>query len=369
MSDALTHRLAKIRENLRVGRFGNEEAVRQGAVLPVLAALSWPAFETAIVWPEFSLQGRRVDYALCHPSGKPRVLIEVKQPGQSTGADHQLFEYAFHHGVPVAVLTNGQEWHFFLPGELGSYGERRVYKLDIAERDLDESAQRLKRYLDYSSVCSGEALESARSDYRNVAREREIRAQLPEAWRTLVEDEDELLIELISDKVESLCGYKPDRGTVLSFLRESRSTPPSFTGAPDRLSLASVRSRRARTEVVGGPPDQRSIGFELDGQSCSASSGAQLYVRVMEVLSDRDLNFLERFAGLPRHGKSRRYLSRNRLELFPGRQDLVDECSQELKPGWWIGLNVSRGEVVKRIQLACDVAGLQFGRDLKMKLN
>jgi hypothetical protein len=33
---------------------------------------------------------------------------------------------------------------------------------------------------------------------------------LPDAWDRLVESEDELLIELLSDKVEDLCGVKPE---------------------------------------------------------------------------------------------------------------------------------------------------------------
>jgi hypothetical protein len=39
----------------------------------------------------------------------------------------------------MAVLTDGQEWHFFLPTEQGDYGERRVYKLDLLERDPQEA--------------------------------------------------------------------------------------------------------------------------------------------------------------------------------------------------------------------------------------
>jgi len=58
------------------------------------------------------------------------ILIEVKQVGQSKGADRQLFEYAFHKGVPMAILTDGQEWNFFLPTEQGDYSERQLYKLD-----------------------------------------------------------------------------------------------------------------------------------------------------------------------------------------------------------------------------------------------
>ena len=110
----------------------------QGIVLRILHALGWPAYDTQAVWPEYSLSGRRVDFALCHPPGKPIAFIEVKQIGQSDGAERQLFEYAFHDGVPMAILTDGREWNFFLPGEQGDYGERRVYKLDMMECDLAE---------------------------------------------------------------------------------------------------------------------------------------------------------------------------------------------------------------------------------------
>jgi predicted type IV restriction endonuclease len=123
-----------IRNGLRAGRFANEAAISQGIVLRILSELSWPAYDTTVVWPEYALQGRRVDFALCHPPGKPIVFIEVKQVGQGTDAERQLFEYAFHLGVPLAILTTGQEWQFFLPAERGDYGERRVYKLDLLVR-------------------------------------------------------------------------------------------------------------------------------------------------------------------------------------------------------------------------------------------
>jgi len=83
-----------------------------------LHALGWPSYDTQIIIPEYSLEGRRVDFALCHTTGKPIAFIEVNQLGQSEGAERQLFEYAFHKGIPVAILTDGQEWNFFLPGEL-----------------------------------------------------------------------------------------------------------------------------------------------------------------------------------------------------------------------------------------------------------
>ena len=154
---ALTNHIENVRELLRRGEFMSEAAVSQGILLPALHELGWPVFNTSIVVPEFSLEGRRVDYALCHPPSRPSVFVEVKKVGHSDGADRQLFEYAFHLGVPMAILTDGQEWSFYLPGEQGRYDERRVYKLDLLERNIEESVDRLEKYLGYERVRSGES--------------------------------------------------------------------------------------------------------------------------------------------------------------------------------------------------------------------
>jgi hypothetical protein len=128
------------------------------------------------------------------------VFIEVKQPGKSEGADRQLFEHAFILGVSLAVLTDGREWHFYLPAGQGPYQERRVYKLDLIDRDAQESEARLTRYLAYAAVTSGAAHRAAQDDYAGLRKDREIAATVPVAWRRLLEEKDELLVDLISDQ-------------------------------------------------------------------------------------------------------------------------------------------------------------------------
>jgi predicted type IV restriction endonuclease len=360
-----------IRDGIRAGRFTNEAAVCQGVVLRILHELSWPTYNTQIVSPEYSVEGRRVDFALCHPAGKPVVFIEVKQVGQSDGAaERQLFEYAFHKGVPMAILTDGQDWQFFLPAEQGEYGERRVYKLDIVEREIDETVSRLERYLDYQAICSGTAMEAARADYKNVAREREIKATLPEAWRKLVEEEDDLLLELLSDRVEGLCGYKPDPDTVAGFLRESvqlrsataAATPKAAAAAPVKAQAATRRPSEMGQQVPV------SVGFILKGKQYPARNARDVLVRVFAKFADRDPMFLERFATLPKHGRTRRYLARSRDDLYPGRPDLVRDFSHELRAGWWLGINLSRNAIERIVEMACEVAGLTYGVDLRVNL-
>lgn len=242
---AIDEFIRKTRELLKHNTFKSEAAVSQGILLPALHELGWPVFNTSVVIPEYSVEGRRVDYALCHPATKPSVFIEVKNVGLSEGADRQLFEYAFHIGVPMAILTDGQEWSFYLPGEQGRYDERRVYKLDLLERTSEEASTRLTKYLSYERVCSGEALKAARSDYQNVARGREIEATLPRAWISLLQEEDSLLLDLLAEKVEGLCGYRPDQDDCRHFLqtRVKPAEQKEATSLENKSAVVSVSSR------------------------------------------------------------------------------------------------------------------------------
>jgi len=369
----ITEHIEDVRAGIKAGRYGNEAAVSQGIVLRLLQALGWPTYDTQVVCPEFSLSGRRVDYALCHPPNKPAAFIEVKQIGQSDGAERQLFEYAFHVGVPLAILTDGQEWNFFLPAEQGDYAERRVYKLDMVERDLAESVARLERYLSYAHVSSGAAIAAAREDYRNVSRSRQMLATLPQAWSKLVQEEDEVLLELLADKVESLCGFKPDVDTVAKFLRES----VAFRSSSQPVPIAQIRATPApqvflapaATTVRPAVPPQRpalqsGTGYSFEGRFVACRNGREVLIGVFEAFAQRDQSFLERFAARPKHGRTRRYLARAPEELYPGRPDLAREHFYRLQSGWYVGTNVSHAQIERIIEMACEVARLRYGTEL-----
>ena len=215
----LNEHVDDIRKGLQEGQFTNEAQVSHGIVGRLLDALAWPRYNTKVVTPEYSVQGTRVDYALCHPQSKPIIFIEVKKVGQiDEGGERQLFQYAFHEGVPVAVLTDGKEWHFFYPSGQGNYKERRVCKLDLITGGSEDSTARLDRYLNYESIRTGEAIHAIAHDYQNVSRRRQIEMSLPEAWTKLVQEADEFLLEVVAEKSESLCGYKPTDEQVLNFL-------------------------------------------------------------------------------------------------------------------------------------------------------
>jgi predicted type IV restriction endonuclease len=366
----LRERILQARDALQGGRLVNEAAVSTGVVLSLLDALGWPVFDTQIVAPEYTLEGRRVDYALCHPRTRPAVFVEVKQPGRSLGADRQLFEYAFHTGVPMAVLTDGREWHFYLPAEQGDYQERRVYRLDLLERDVEECERRFRRYLGYDAVREGEAYANARRDYQSIRREREAEAALPDAWCQLVGEADETLVALLADRVESLSGYRPEHEAVTRFLAAGPpATDSALPPAPrPRATLPQSQPSSPREVPQPIPDGLGKVGVEIEGRFIPARNGRDALAKLFSALADRDPTFLERFAALPEHGRTRRYLARTPEELYPGRPDLAEQHVFEVRRGWWIGTNNSKSKAVGIMRMACDVAGLRFGKDIRVDL-
>jgi len=283
--------IQEIRQHMERGELQNEAAVSQGVVLPILNDLGWPVFDTGLVIPQYPLEGRRVDYALCSRPDRPVIFVEVKAIGKADGADRQLFEYAFHKGVPLAILTDGKEWHFYLPAEEGEYQERRVYKLDIIEREPTDIARYFERYLKYDRVCSGEALEAARSDYQDVSRRRKIKATLPKAWVRLIEERDEILLELLAEKVEDLCGYKPEPEVCSQYIsniptiapQPPGERPPKPTPVPEPepvLTGAFTLAQLAQKSLSGSNP----TSIRINSTDFSTRNWSDLCIKLVQWL-------------------------------------------------------------------------------------
>jgi hypothetical protein len=354
--------LTDIVARLRQGRFPNEQSISQGIVLRVLQELGWDTWDTTVVWPEYQTGEGRVDFALCHPPSKPADFVEVKQPGKAEDSVRQIFEYAFHAGVPFVTLTDGRTWSFYLPGEQGSYEDRRVYKLDLFERPAAEAAEILHRYLDCSRVKSGEALETARKEYRSRNRRSQAKAAIPEAWRELVEKGDEDLVDLVASAVESKTGVRPDKDEVAEFLaglgkpiivEPAQSNVLYPTRAPARPAIAGTNGESSRSGKL-----------VILGKSHSYHNAKDAMVVVLRELAKTNPSFLEQCSLHPdAQGRKRRYIARSPEELYPDREDLR-EMRETLPDGWLVATNLNN--VLKKtiIRLATEVAGLTFGKDV-----
>lgn len=358
---SLLNALNTILSKLEKDEFANEQAIKQGVVLRILTHLGWDSFEPTVVWPEYSVPPRRVDYALCHPAKKPAVFIEVKQPGQTDAADKQLFEYAFHEGVPLAVLTDGQTWSFYLPSGQGSYDDRRVYRLDLLERKPEEAVEKLERYLQQSRIASGAAFEAAQSDYKSRSRQQQAKAVIPEAWKELVDAEDSRLIDLLSEATERRGGVQPSRADLTDFLSRIRFAPTPVAG------VAPTRPVQATAGPINLP--ERTMGvaggswFRIDGKLHQVRTAKDVVLGVLRELESRQPGFLERCS---RHegnqGRTRSYIGRNPEELYPGRPDFAQDSDMhaQIMPGWLLMTNFSNQVKRSVLALAAQVAGIRL---------
>ena len=371
--------IADITSRLRQGLFANEQSISQGIVLRVLHELGWESWDTTVVWPEYQTGEGRADFALCHPPTKPCIFIEVKPPGKAEDGVRQALDYAFHSGgVPFVVLTDGKTWSFYLTMEQGSYEDRRVFKLDLFERAPTEAATVLERYLRRDQVQAGAALESARTEHRRRNRRAQARAMIPEAWKELVEKGDEMLVELVTDTVESKAGIRPDTDDVIVFL--TALLKPVILQPSTSLTRQPVRAVQEPAVPVALPPtplrlttpepvssSSRSGTLVLQGKAFRYTNAIEALVVILRELANKDATFLQRCAQHPDvQGRLRKYLGRTPDELYPHREDLR-EMVETLPGGWLVATNLNNLTKKNIIKAAAEVAGLHYGRDVSVE--
>ena len=281
----------QIRDGIARNAYPNETAVRTQIVQRILHELGWNVFDPDKVCNEYTLKlkttSRRIDLALCVKNRNPRCIIELKSTdydlkaiGRSDG-DRQLFEYAFHAGAPLALLTNGVNWRFYSTFSAGTYAERLVRTLDIETEPPDAVAAALDRYLSYANTESGKAADYARVDLDKRLDRHKAKEAIPRAWTGLVEDgPDGRLAALLIDATSSLAESAPAKQDVADFLRRlksedrpsSRTSKGTRTPPPKRPSPA--MGKADETPRKPGLPVRRARKEEY-GTTCSVKNGAQ----------------------------------------------------------------------------------------------
>ncbi len=244
---AMAQTIAQAVEHIRNTVFGtnpDESATKQGVVLRLLNLCGWDLFDLSQVAPEYTVGNRRVDYALM-PGSTNAAFIEVKRLGENL-ANHQqqLLEYCFQEGVKLAALTNGQTWHLYLPLQPGNWEERRFLTVDLASQEPGVVEQRFIEYLSRENVGTGRAVSHAEALVQSQRRGEITNRAIVEAWKQIIETPDELLVELVSEATERICGFAPDPELVKRFLSQRVSTVGDAP-AVGPLPISSPERRRS----------------------------------------------------------------------------------------------------------------------------
>ncbi len=400
--------LKRIRVGIRRNAYPSEAAVQNQIVPPVLQALGWDVFDPEKVVPEYQLRlktgaaPRRIDLALCVSDRNPRCIVELKSTrvdlreiGHSAG-DRQLFEYAFHAGAPLALLTNGVNWRFYSTQSAGTYAERLVKDLDLESDPLEQIASNLERYLSWKNTASGRAADLAREDLNARLDRRKARATIPRAWARLVEGKvDARLSALLTEATVSLTGSAPAESDIARFLssltseedrprrrtasrRRPKRQPDARRGGPEEIREPAwtpgteTRTQRPESSDHGtksgaGPSSERpgrsgrpaqAVRYWLLGKEYVGGNAKDAYIAVFGALAERDPEFLTRVE--PRlRGRTRRGLSQAKHELSG--VSSVLKVSARLPGGWWLDTNLSNAQKTRRLKIACEIAGIPFG--------
>ena len=247
MKERLATAIKGIRSDKKISTL-DEKSTRAEVIDPVLERLGWDKFGEDFVI-EYSVPGGAVDYAL-HVRNMPKVFIEAKNPREDLRRHvDQLVTYCAKHGVPLAALTNGLNWWFYLPLKEGTVEARQFCRLDISVQDISEICNRLIEFLARENVYSGVAVENAEAHLQRLHEARNVDKALPQAWQDLIAGPDDMLVELINEKVEYLCGVKAGANHIKEFLvglsrpaRTVKQSPkfekkePAYVGRTERIS-------------------------------------------------------------------------------------------------------------------------------------
>lgn len=221
MNERISEFIDKLKSNPKITTF-DEASTKQAIILPIIQLLGWNPFDIDEVTPEYSVENKKVDYSL-RLNNTNEFFIEVKKPSEDLeNHQDQLLDYSFRQGVELATLTNGITWWFYLPTQKGTWRDRKFYAIDIFQQDSDAIAYKFIDLLSKDNVQNGSALKNALSIYKGKQKSKIISQTIPEAWNKIITEPDSLLIELLIEVVEKLCGYKPEEEKIKGFIKNNR---------------------------------------------------------------------------------------------------------------------------------------------------
>ena len=349
--------IIEIISSIKQREFLNEAEVTNGIILRILNELNWNVYDTKKVKPQYRIDNRMIDFALCFPDNKPIIIIEVKGLGKAVNSDEQVLTYSFKCGIPIAILTDGQEWHFYLPAERGSLTERRFYKLDLLEREPEEIVKIFQGYLQYDSIKNGDAIKKAKSDYDKQYKNKEINISIPKAWEKLLQDKNKTLVTLISEKVADLCGYEPTEETVLKFLTN--------IGQGEQVIIEDYKETNNNYELpVIAKTKASHHGFRgviFNNETLEARNSIGTLEALLKLSITKFPNSLIKIETQTK-GRSRSLISKQKSNLYIDRLDLINDFSKQLPNNWWYGTNYSKREIAKFCKIVVESINREYGK-------
>jgi len=275
-----------IRTNRRIDSF-DESAIKQAVILKMLNCLGWDTYNVDEVKPEYSVSGKRVDFSL-RIDNQNKVFLEVKRPGEDLdNHQEQLLQYSFQEGVKMAILTNGITWHFYLPLNEGSWEQRRFYTIDVLQQNSDDTASKFADFLSRENTKTSRSIENAQKVYSNQKKTVVLQEAILKAWNSIVEEANDLLLDLLSETTEKICGFKPDAEFIEQFLAINKSSLLLSRGYRSESSFRTTTSTTVGGNYTGKSPHS----FSFQGSKYEVRSWKELLMKFCKVILNKRSDF------------------------------------------------------------------------------
>ena len=366
----LIDRIRESQRLLRSAALANEAQVLNSLVLPLLASNGWDTYDPAQTRLEHKLGKGRVDLALFSPrSQAPKLLIEVKMIGKLDALTNrelstkQILRYAFEEGTQFVVLTDGREWSFFLPAKPGTLDERRVRKVHLVGDDPREVEAVLHRYLNREDLQRDRAQQNAERDWQALRDADDLRSAIDRAWKALVAEPSSALISLIAQETKRRAHKLPDSRMIEGFIRSGfrLSSAPAPSSATPPTSLR--QNLRTRDPTRGSKLTNPGTTWTYQGERRTAKTAREAFSDIVVQLY-RDHGGTTFYSAL--RDKIR---TKTKDHIAPSRRaaDPHERAVTELPGGWYLNVWHSNETKKKYIAAACEVAGIEYGRDLEVE--
>jgi hypothetical protein len=250
--------------------------------------------------------------------------------------------------VPIAILTSGLTWWFFLPLVQGSAEEKKFLTIEMGSQKAEEASETFENFLTKESVLSGETEKAAEDIYTARQRDFFIKETLPKAWAQIMSDPKKWLADILGSVTEELCGYHPDREVIEEFITSK------FT---EKVDLESVIQPKpvappppAKAPVKGDDYTGKSIlSFTLTGTRYEVKSWKAMFLKFCEVVFPKHKDDLDVLFTLSRPGKE--YFSKNPYQLLT--------CEKIAGTSMYVDVNLTAREVVELSQKMLHLLGYE----------
>lgn len=136
-----------------------------------------------------------------------------------------------------------------------------------------------------------------------------------------------------------------------------------------RIRITTLKNPTAKSKAKASitPETIGTTGFWLFDQWYPCKTAEEVMIRSFQLFIELDDVFMEVLSGKV-GGRKRPYIARSPEELYLDNPDLQRNATARLCEGWYIGKNENNKTKIRLLKAACEVLGIKFDADFKIRL-